>query len=76
MSLWHAREKENPTERARPSLYVPENAVIKTPKIELKRYITSTPEVRNFILKRRSENISLREKEEEYEELFVKNFLV
>jgi hypothetical protein len=59
-----------------PSIYVPENAVIKTPKIELKRFITSTPEVRNFILKRRSENISLREKEEEYEDLFVKNFLV
>jgi hypothetical protein len=59
-----------------PSLYVPENGVIKTPIIELKRLITSTLEVRNFILKRRSENKSMREKEEECEELFVKNFLV
>lgn len=59
-----------------PSLYVPETAVVETPKLGLKRFITSTPEVRNFILKRRSENISLREKEEEYEKLFVKNFLV
>ena len=59
-----------------PSLYIPENGEIKTPINELKRFITSTPEVRNFILKRRSENTSLREKENEYEALFIKNFLV
>jgi hypothetical protein len=59
-----------------PSLFVPENSVVKTPNMELKRFIASTSEVRDFILKRRSENMSLREKEEENEALFVKNFLV
>jgi hypothetical protein len=59
-----------------PSLYVPENGMIKTPNMKLKKFIASTSEVRDFILKRRSENMSLREKEEDYEAFFVEDFLV